>query len=58
MKIFLATTSKLKSDILNTVGINHFLVENTYEENSKEKDIYKIRGIQCRGFLFISHLLF
>ena len=41
MKIFLATTSKLKSDILNTVGINHFLVENTYEENSKEKDIYK-----------------
>lgn len=40
MKIFLATTSKLKSDILNIVEFSNFLIENTYEENSK-KNIYK-----------------
>ena len=41
MKIFLATTSKFKSDILNTVGINHFLIENKYEENLEKKDVYE-----------------
>lgn len=39
MKIFLANTSKFKSDILNTFGINHFLIENTYEENLEKKCI-------------------
>lgn len=41
MKIFLATTSKFKSDILNTVFINHFLIKNKYEENLEKKDVYE-----------------
>ncbi len=40
MKIILASTSKLKSDILNTVGIKHKCVE-TIEPDVKETDFYQ-----------------
>lgn len=41
MKITLASTSKFKNNILNTVKIKHDMVEPNFLENSKEKDVYK-----------------
>ena len=42
MKLTLASTSKFKSDILNTVKLNHFLIESNFEEVSPNfNDVYK-----------------
>ena len=35
MKLTLASTSKFKSDIMNTVKLNHFLIKSDFEEISK-----------------------
>ena len=35
MKLTLASTSKFKSDIMNTVKLNHFLIKSDFEEVSK-----------------------
>ncbi len=41
MKLILASTSKFKSQILNTTFLKHETAETNYEENSNETDIYK-----------------
>lgn len=42
MKLTLASTSKFKSDIMNTVKLNHFLIESDFEEiSSNFDDVYK-----------------
>ena len=41
MKLTLASTSKFKSEILDTVKLNHFLEESNFEEVSSNKDVYK-----------------
>ncbi len=41
MKLTLASTSKFKSEILDTVKLNHFLEESNFEEISSNKDVYK-----------------
>ena len=42
MKLTLASTSKFKSDIMNTVKLNHFLIESDFEEVSPNfDDVYK-----------------
>ena len=42
MKVFLATTSSLKSNILKKVGIKHSLIESDFDEESiDEKDVYE-----------------
>lgn len=42
MKVFLATTSSLKSNILKKVGIKHSLKESDFDEESiDEKDVYE-----------------
>ncbi len=38
MKLVLASTSKIKNDILNIVGIKHSKIDNTFEEYSENKD--------------------
>lgn len=37
MKLILASTSKYKSGILNVAGLNHFVVESDFDEDSIEK---------------------
>ncbi len=41
MKLTLASTSKFKSEILDTVKLNHFLEESNFKEVSSNKDVYK-----------------
>lgn len=41
MKVFLATTSKFKSDIMNTVKLNHYLIKSNFKEYSNKKDVYE-----------------
>ena len=42
MKVVLATTSKFKNQILDTVGIKHSMVESSFDENEiNEKDVYE-----------------
>lgn len=41
MKLILASTSKFKNNILDTVKINHQNIEPKYKEESKEIDVYK-----------------
>ena len=42
MKVVLATTSKFKNQILDTVGIKHSMIESNFDEDLvKEKDIYE-----------------
>lgn len=42
MKVFLATTSSLKSNILKKVGIKHSLIESDFDEESiKESNVYE-----------------
>lgn len=42
MKIVLATTSKFKNQILDTVGIKHSMIESDFDENTvNEKDVYE-----------------
>lgn len=42
MKVFLATTSKFKNEILDTVGIKHSMFESSFDENSiKENNVYE-----------------
>lgn len=50
MKLILASTSKFKSEILNTVKLNHFQVESDFEEISKNTDnVYKYVIDLARG---------
>lgn len=39
-KIILATSSKFKSDLLKSAGIEHICIESDFIEKSEEKDIY------------------
>lgn len=42
MKVVLATTSKFKNQILDTVGIKHSMIESDFDENNVlEKDVYE-----------------
>ena len=42
MKVFLATTSKFKNEILDTAGIKHSMFESSFDENSiKENNVYE-----------------
>lgn len=42
MKVFLATTSKFKNGILDTVGIKHSMFESSFDENSIiENNVYE-----------------
>ena len=42
MKVFLATTSKFKNEILDTVGIKHSMVESSFDEDSIiENNVYE-----------------
>ena len=41
MKLTLASTSKFKSEILDTVKLNHFLEKSNFEEVSSNKNVYK-----------------
>ena len=42
MKIVLATTSKFKNQILDTVGIRHSMIESDFDEDLiKEQDVYE-----------------
>lgn len=41
MKLFLASTSKFKSNILDKVRMNHFLTDTDFEEISSSKDVYE-----------------
>lgn len=42
MKVVLATTSKFKNQIMDTVGIKHSMIESDFEEDLvKEKDVYE-----------------
>ena len=41
MKLYLASTSKWKSEILNTVHLKHECIESDHEEISDQTDVYK-----------------
>ena len=42
MKLTLASTSKFKSNIMNTVKLNHFLVESNFKETKENfKNVYE-----------------
>lgn len=41
MKLILASTSKFKSDILNTAHLFHKCIESNFEEESTKKDVYE-----------------
>ena len=48
MKVVLATTSKFKNQILDTVGIKHSMVESNFDEDLvKKNDCYEYVKKTC-----------